>query len=231
MSELNQENQTENSVQELEDLKVNNQVFKVQKGFSKIFGETIANQRKVLSQENKEIQKQIEALNLTLEEKENILKSYEDKTISQEKILEMKFQSEIKKYKNDFEKVSNEKQELFSNFEKQTITNDLNYAIFNSGKEVYNPKQVLASFKDFAKISFEKIENNYCTVCTILENGQELKLSPKEAMEKFLSLEENLNLLKPDSRQSVISRIETDKLDFNSKEGRLSYLKSLKNSA
>ena len=226
MSENNDSKLNNDTEIEFEDFKIGEQTFKVQKGFNKLHGSIISNERNKYKKDSIENVKTLEELKQALEEKENLLSEYQSKIKDTEEITKLKTENEIKKFKKELETIVKEKENLFSLYKKDTIENSIVKAL--NGKKVYNINQVFSIFKDYGQIDLKNENGNYLPV--MKKDDKELTI--QDAMNEFLSLEENQNLLLPESRIGGNSfngvNNKSINVDINTKEGRQAYLEKLK---
>ena len=146
---------------------------------------------------------------------ESILAEYQQKTISLEEMtakiqqMEEANLSESERLKKELERTTKAKeQELktfkeqsdknFSLFKNHKIENDLISAVtsIGNGIEVVNPSQLALLLKTVGNADLVEENGNYLTKISLTVDGETVTMSPKEAVQKFLSIPENFHHIK-----------------------------------
>lgn len=146
---------------------------------------------------------------------ESILAEYQQKTISLEEMtakiqqMEEANLSESERLKKELERTNKTKElelkttkELadknFSLFKNHKIENDLISAVTSTGNgiEVVNPAQLALLLKTIGNADLIEENGSYVTKISLTIDGENVTMSPKEAVQKFLSIPENFHHIK-----------------------------------
>lgn len=131
----------------------------------------------------------------TLQEK---IQQLEDEKLSAEERARVVFEREKGKYGEEINKWKSTAEKNWGMYKEDKIRNDI-YAAFG-GFDLYNPSQTLMVLRSMGNADLIEENGKHVTKLTFNIDGVDEVLTPKEAVAKFLALEENAHHLKNNLR-------------------------------